>query len=82
MKMRMMGSSSVEVAAVSQPSTNDRIIGFSEEDQRARQRSSHAPGSYSLPKGIYIFGDFQTLHLPGVEVCGLKAFSFEVRSIG
>lgn len=46
-----------------------RIIGFDEEEQRLRQRSSGRPQiSLKLPQGQYIFCDFRTLHLPGIEV--------------
>jgi len=48
---------------------DQRIIGFDEEEQRLRQRSSGRPQiSLKLPQGQYIFCDFRTLHLPGIEV--------------
>ncbi|CAM6087975.1 unnamed protein product [Calypogeia fissa] len=78
MRMVMMGSSSVEVAAVSQLSKNDRIIGFSEEDQRAHQRSGHAAASHALPKGNYIFCGFQTLSLPGIELNPPPAMALKI----
>ncbi|CAA0837093.1 Unknown protein [Striga hermonthica] len=46
-----------------------RIAGFDEEEKRLKQRSGH--GSYSLqrlPQGNYIFCDFRTLSLPGIEL--------------
>ncbi|GER48234.1 ubiquitin and WLM domain-containing protein, partial [Striga asiatica] len=46
-----------------------RIAGFDEEERRLKQRSGH--GSYSLqklPQGNYIFCDFRTLSLPGIEL--------------
>jgi hypothetical protein len=45
------------------------IIGFDEEEKRLKQRSSNrAQTSFKLPQEPYIFGDFRTLHLPGIEV--------------
>jgi hypothetical protein len=49
------------------------IIGFDEEEKRLKQRSSNrAQTSFKLPQGPYIFGDFCTLHLPGIEVLFLQ----------
>lgn len=67
----MMGVSEDEVDRVIQNSKVDmRIIGFSEEERRLRQRMSDGPSHVPirLPQGPYIFCDFRTLHIPGVEV--------------
>ncbi|KAL3679840.1 hypothetical protein R1sor_022796 [Riccia sorocarpa] len=67
--VRMMGSSAAEVATVSQNSSRDtRVRGFAEEEELARRRAYSASSSSSLPKGNYIFCDFRTLSLPGVEL--------------
>ena len=66
----MMGVPKDEVDRVIQNSKLDlRISGFSEEERRLRQRMSDGPhASIRLPQGPYIFCDFSTLQLPGVEV--------------
>ncbi|KAE8808282.1 hypothetical protein D1007_15469 [Hordeum vulgare] len=69
--IRMMGVFEDEIEEVSDNGKNPdmRIIGFEEEEQRLRQRSSGRPRvSLKLPQGQYIFCDFRTLHLPGVEL--------------
>lgn len=68
--IRMMGAFDNEVKEVSQTSMTDlRILGFDEEERRLRQRSLNSPqASLKLPQGTYIFCDFRTLHLPGVEL--------------
>lgn len=46
-----------------------RIVGFDEEEKRLRRRISNGlQSSLKLPQGPYVFGDFRTLHLPGIEV--------------
>ncbi|KAK1567686.1 hypothetical protein Q3G72_015211 [Acer saccharum] len=68
--IRMMGVSEDEVEKVMQNAKADlRIVGFDEEEKRLRQRmldGPHAP--LKLPQGPYIFCDFRTLQLPGVEL--------------
>lgn len=68
--MRMMGVSEDEVDKVLQNEKADlRIAGFDEEEKRLRQRMldrTNAP--LKLPQGQYIFCDFRTLQIPGVEV--------------
>jgi hypothetical protein len=67
----MMGVYDDEIEEVSDNGKRPdlRIIGFDEEEQRLRQRSSGRPQiSLKLPQGQYIFCDFRTLHLPGIEV--------------
>ncbi|CAL4999608.1 unnamed protein product [Urochloa decumbens] len=67
----MMGVFDDEIEEVSDNGkrTDLRIIGFDEEEQRLRQRSSARPHiSLKLPQGQYIFCDFRTLHLPGIEL--------------
>jgi len=67
----MMGVFDDEIEEVSDNGKrrNLRIIGFDEEEQRLRQRSTGRPQiSLKLPQGQYIFCDFRTLHLPGIEV--------------
>ncbi|KAL1092273.1 hypothetical protein V6Z11_D07G212300 [Gossypium hirsutum] len=69
--VRMMGVPEDEVDRVIQNSKVDmRIIGFSEEERRLRQRMSDGPSNVPirLPQGPYIFCDFRTLHIPGVEL--------------
>ena len=67
----MMGVFEDEIEEVSDNGKRSdlRIIGFEEEEQRLRQRSSGRPRvPLKLPQGQYIFCDFRTLHLPEVEV--------------
>jgi hypothetical protein len=66
----MMGVPETEVDEVLQNAkANLRIAGFEEEEKRLRQRRSRGPyASLKLPQGPYIFCDFRTLELPGVEV--------------
>ncbi|CAO2162868.1 unnamed protein product [Urochloa humidicola] len=69
--IRMMGVFYDEIEEVSDNGKRPdlRIIGFDEEEQRLRQRSSGMPQiSLKLPQGQYIFCDFRTLHLPGIEL--------------
>lgn len=69
--IRMMGAFDNEVTEVSQTSMKSdlRILGFDVEEKRLRQRSSNSPhASLKLPQGTYIFCDFRTLHLPGIEL--------------
>ena len=69
--IRMMGVFDDEIEEVSDNGKRPdlRIIGFDEEEQRHRQRSTGRPQiSLKLPQGQYIFCDFRTLHLPGIEV--------------
>ncbi|GMI69119.1 Wss1/SPRTN type repair protease B [Hibiscus trionum] len=69
--VRMMGAPEYEVDRVIQNSKVDqRIIGFSEEERRLRQRTLDGPSRVPirLPQGPYIFCDFRTLQLPGVEL--------------
>ncbi|XP_021831454.1 ubiquitin and WLM domain-containing metalloprotease SPCC1442.07c-like [Prunus avium] len=65
----MMGVSEHEVDEVLQHAkTNLRIAGFDEEEMRLRQRMSYRPHTLKLPQGPYIFCDFRTLQLPGIEL--------------
>ncbi|KAK7823098.1 ubiquitin and wlm domain-containing metalloprotease [Quercus suber] len=66
----MMGVSESEVDEVLQNAKADlRIAGFEEEEKRLRQRISDRPhASLQLPQGRYIFRDFRTLEIPGVEL--------------
>ncbi|XVF71820.1 hypothetical protein PTKIN_Ptkin12aG0070200 [Pterospermum kingtungense] len=68
--VRMMGVPKDEVDRVIQDSKVDlRIAGFNEEERRLRQRMSDGPhASIRLPQGPYIFCDFRTLEIPGVEL--------------
>ncbi|XP_006659554.1 uncharacterized protein LOC102704355 [Oryza brachyantha] len=69
--IRMMGVFNDEIEEVSDNGKRPdlRVIGFDEEEQRLRQRSSGRPQlSLKLPQGQYIFCDFRTLHLPGIEL--------------
>lgn len=66
----MMGVFEDEVDKVLQNAKVDlRIAGFDEEEKRMRQRMSDRPHAlHKLPQGPYIFCDFRTLEIPGVEV--------------
>ncbi|KAL6553590.1 hypothetical protein OROGR_007432 [Orobanche gracilis] len=68
--VRMMGVPKEEVDELLQNVEADlRIAGFDQEEKRLKQRNSHR--SYILPKlpqGNYIFCDFQSLSLPGIEL--------------
>lgn len=66
----MMGVSTNEVEDVLQNAkANLRIAGFEDEEKRLKQRISHGPHfSLKLPQGPYIFCQFRTLEIPGVEV--------------
>ncbi|XP_011003486.1 PREDICTED: acidic repeat-containing protein isoform X2 [Populus euphratica] len=68
--IRMLGVSEDEVDKVLQNAKVDlRIAGFDEEEKRMRQRMSEKPfGLLKLPQGPYIFCDFRTLQIPGVEL--------------
>ncbi|GJN03897.1 hypothetical protein PR202_ga21392 [Eleusine coracana subsp. coracana] len=69
--IRMMGVFEDEIEEVSDNGKRPdlRIIGFDEEEQRLKQRSTSRPQiSLKLPQGQYIFCDFRTLHLPGIEL--------------
>ncbi|XP_031492885.1 uncharacterized protein LOC116259288 isoform X2 [Nymphaea colorata] len=68
--VRMMGIFSNEIEEVSDNGTrlDLRIAGFAEEDNRLRQRMAEGPPVAKLPKGTYIFCDFHTLQIPGIEL--------------
>ncbi|RWR96024.1 putative Ubiquitin and WLM domain-containing protein [Cinnamomum micranthum f. kanehirae] len=68
--IRMMGVFDDEIKDMSQNSTKDlRIAGFDEEEKRLKQRLSNKPkASLKLPQGTYVFCDFRTLHIPGIEL--------------
>jgi len=67
-----MGVFLKEVEEVSQPvmKSDQRIAGFLEEERRAKQRIANGLDiPRRLPQGPYVFCDFRTLQLPGIEVC-------------
>ncbi|KAF6159176.1 hypothetical protein GIB67_032793 [Kingdonia uniflora] len=67
----MLGVFEDEIEEVSRNATKAdlRIAGFDEEEKRLRQRMLSRPQtSVVLPKGDYIFCDFRTLHIPGLEL--------------
>ncbi|KAK6919282.1 PUB domain [Dillenia turbinata] len=68
--IRMMGVSEDEVDQVLKSAKVDqRIAGFDEEDRKLRLRMPDGPRMpLKLPQGKYIFCDFRTLHIPGVEL--------------
>ncbi|KAJ8500997.1 hypothetical protein OPV22_011549 [Ensete ventricosum] len=69
--IKMMGVFSNEVDEVSHISNKPdlRIAGFAEEEQRLRQRATYGPqASLKLPQGTYIFCEFRTLLIPGIEL--------------
>lgn len=76
--IRMMGVSEDEVEKVLQNEKVDlRIVGFDEEEKRLRQRMLDGPRSLpKLPHGPYIFCDFRTLEIPGLEVFFILKIAF------
>ncbi|KAK1396141.1 WLM domain-containing protein [Heracleum sosnowskyi] len=66
----MMGVPKDEVDQVLQNAKADmRIAGFDEEERRLRQRTLSGPSTtLKLPQGNYIFSEFRTLHIPGLEL--------------
>ncbi|XP_010440755.1 PREDICTED: uncharacterized protein LOC104724003 isoform X2 [Camelina sativa] len=67
--IRMMGVSEEEVEGVRIEAMPDmRILGFEEEERRLRQKKYVSSASIKLPQGTYIFCDFRTLQLPGIEL--------------
>ncbi|WOH02644.1 hypothetical protein DCAR_0522033 [Daucus carota subsp. sativus] len=66
----MMGVPKAEVDQVLQNAKADmRIAGFDEEEKRLRQRISSGPSTpLKLPQGNYIFSEFRTLNIPGLEL--------------
>nr|GEV73759.1 hypothetical protein [Tanacetum cinerariifolium] len=68
--IRMMGVPQEEVDQVLKGTKTDmRIAGFDEEEKRMRQRMSNGfDAPLQLPSGNYVFGDFKTLELPGIEL--------------
>ncbi|XP_027343121.1 uncharacterized protein LOC113855680 isoform X2 [Abrus precatorius] len=66
----MMGVSTNEVEEVLQnEKANLRIAGFEEEEKRMKQRISHGPSlPLKLPQGPYIFCEFRTLEIQGLEL--------------
>lgn len=76
----MMGVSKNEVDEVlNNAKKNERIVGFDEEEKRLKQRMSSKPrGVLKLPEGPYVFCEFRTLQIPGIEVLFLVLFSFNL----
>ncbi|CAN1196633.1 DNA-dependent metalloprotease WSS1 homolog 2 [Linum perenne] len=68
--IRMMGVFKDEVDRILENAKVDmRIAGFDEEGRRMRQRTSVGrPSLPKLPGGSYIFCDFRTLSIPGIEL--------------
>ncbi|KAI3852265.1 hypothetical protein MKW92_022740 [Papaver armeniacum] len=69
--IRMMGVFENEIEEVSQIGTKAdlRIAGFDEEEKRLRERMSYRSHTkLKLPQGNYIFCDFRTLQIPGIEL--------------
>ncbi|CAO2812811.1 unnamed protein product [Amaranthus hypochondriacus] len=68
--VRMMGVSENEIDHVLKDAKDNlRIAGFEEEEKRMKQRISHGSRfPLKLPEGPYIFCDFRTLELPGIEL--------------
>ncbi|ERM96740.1 hypothetical protein AMTR_s00202p00037600 [Amborella trichopoda] len=69
--IRMMGVFSDEIEEVSHDSSKPdlTIAGFDEEEKRLRQRTFGRPqSSLRLPQGPYIFCDFCTLSIPGIQL--------------
>ncbi|EOA16232.1 hypothetical protein CARUB_v10004374mg [Capsella rubella] len=67
--IRMMGLTEEEIEGVRKETMPDmRILGFEEEERRLRQKKYVSSSSITLPQGTYIFCDFRTLQLPGIEL--------------
>ncbi|KAG7010414.1 hypothetical protein SDJN02_27207 [Cucurbita argyrosperma subsp. argyrosperma] len=68
--IRMMGVPRNEVDEVlNNAKKNERIAGFDEEEKRQKQRMSSKPmGVLKLPEGPYVFCEFRTLQIPGIEL--------------
>ncbi|KAI4319881.1 hypothetical protein MLD38_033427 [Melastoma candidum] len=68
--VRMMGVSEVEVDELLEAAKTDlRIAGFDEEEKRLRLRRTNMPhGAIKLPQGQYVFCEFRTLQLAGIEL--------------
>ncbi|KAK9151505.1 hypothetical protein Syun_009814 [Stephania yunnanensis] len=69
--IRMMGVFEGEVEVVSWNGTkaDQRILGFDEEEKRLQQRTLRgSQRTIQLPRGAYVFCDFRTLHIPGIEL--------------
>lgn len=66
----MMGVSKNEVDEVlKNAKKNERIAGFDEEEKRLKQRMSNkSQALLKLPEGPYVFCEFRTLQIPGIEV--------------
>ncbi|MCO5580844.1 hypothetical protein L7F22_034717 [Adiantum nelumboides] len=68
----MLGALPREIIEVTQEAgkaVERTTIGFVEEDQRAKRWKTSKPGlPRALPQGDYIFCEFRTLQLPGVEL--------------
>lgn len=66
----MLGVPKDEVDDILQSAKADhRILGFDEEEKRSKQRLSNGlQSTLKLPQGPYVFCDFRTLYLPGIEV--------------
>uniref|UniRef100_A0A7C8YT53 WLM domain-containing protein n=1 Tax=Opuntia streptacantha TaxID=393608 RepID=A0A7C8YT53_OPUST len=68
--VRMMGVYELEInQLLKDAKVNLRIAGFEDEEKRLKQRISRGPQvSFKLPQGPYIFCDFRTLELPGIQL--------------
>ncbi|XP_016541410.2 uncharacterized protein LOC107842171 isoform X1 [Capsicum annuum] len=68
--IRMLGVPKDEVDDILQSAKADhRILGFDEEEKRSKQRLSNGlQSTLKLPQGPYVFCDFRTLYLPGIEL--------------
>lgn len=68
--VQMMGVPKDELDQILQDAKADlRIAGFDEEEKRLRHRMLDGPHTkLKLPQGTYIFCDFRTLHIPGIEL--------------
>uniref|UniRef100_A0A7N0TIP2 WLM domain-containing protein n=2 Tax=Kalanchoe fedtschenkoi TaxID=63787 RepID=A0A7N0TIP2_KALFE len=68
--IRMMGATKDELdEIIKNEKANLRIAGFDEEERRSRQRTlARTQIPLKLPQGIYVFCEFRTLDLPGVEL--------------
>lgn len=76
--IRMMGVPENEVDEVLQSAKKDlRIAGFDEEEKRMRHRAFYDRNSFvQLPQGTYVFAEFRTLSIPGMEVLRAMLYFF------
>lgn len=77
--LRMMGSLPEELNEIVGGKEDRSIIGFLEEEKRAKQRSApNNTSSWKLPQGSYKFSQFRPLELPGIELDPAPDIALEI----